>query len=388
MKKISKKQHLAINGSPPAFETPLHVGKPNIGSKNEFLKYVDSIFDSCWLSNNGPLVQQLERDISTYHDVKHCVAMCNGTVALEIAIRALNLKGEVILPSFTFVATAHALNWQGVKPMFADINTHDHCLDPGSVEKLISSNTTGIIGVHLWGNVAPVQELEEIARNNNLKLLFDAAHAFSCSYGGKMIGGFGECEVLSFHATKFFNTFEGGAVLTNNDELAEKMKLMRNFGFSGMDNVIYPGTNGKMMEIAAAMGIVNLAQIQDLLEVNESNYYEYQKELNGLHGISLLAMNEEVQSNYQYVVIEVEKSCRISRDDLVEALQAENILARKYFWPGCHNMQPYKDLFPDAGRVLPKTDSVANKVCVLPTGVAVNSEMIKTICSVIKTAIS
>jgi dTDP-4-amino-4,6-dideoxygalactose transaminase len=386
MKQIKSKADLAINGAEPAFDEMLHVGRPNIGDKSEFLKYVDQIFESKWLSNNGPLVQQLEQRIADRHEVKHCVAMSNGTIALEIAIRALELKGEVIIPSYTFIATAHALYWQEITPVFADIDPTTHCLDPESVKKMITPNTSGIIGVHLWGHAAPVAELQNIADEHNLKLMFDAAHAFGCSYKGRMIGKFGEAEVLSFHATKLFNTFEGGAVLTNNDELAEKMRLMRNFGFGGVDNVIYPGTNGKLTEICAAMGLVNLDSLDSVVEHNKSNYIAYQQGLAQLPGISIFAFDEAEKNNYQYVVIEVDEACPVSRDDIVEALHAEHILARKYFWPGCHNMLPYKSLFPHASILLPITRWVSERVIVLPTGTNVALNEIFVITSVIRTA--
>ena len=199
-----------------------------------------------------------------------------------------------------------------------------------------------------------------------------------------MIGNFGACEVLSFHATKFFNTFEGGAVVTNDDELAERMRLMRNFGFSGLDNVIHPGTNGKMIEVVAAMGLVNLEAINHVIEANSRNHQAYREALSGLPGISLLAFDESERNNYQYVVIEVDEGCPVSRDHIINALHAENIRARKYFWPGCHNMQPYRELYPHAGLLLPNTEKVAARVVVLPTGTSMNDSMINDVAAVIR----
>ena len=384
MKQIRTPQDLAINGTPPAFKQPLHVGCPNINGREAFLKYVEEIFDRRWLTNNGPLVQEFEQRVADYHSVKHCVAMCNGTVALEIAIRALGLEGEVIIPSYTFIATAHALHWQAITPVFADIDPTTHSLDPEAVHRMITPRTTGIIGVHLWGRGAPVEALQEIADEHGLKLMFDAAHAFGCSYKGTMVGSFGACEVLSFHATKFFNTFEGGAVLTNDDELAEAMRLMRNFGFSGMDNVIHPGTNGKMIEVAAAMGMVNLDAIDSVVNANLRNYQAYREGLSGLPGISLLAYDESERNNYQYVVMEIEERCPATRDQIIQALHAENILARRYFWPGCHNMKPYCELYPHAGLLLLNTKQVADRVILLPTGTTMDVDMVQTVASVIR----
>ncbi len=384
MKLIETSQDLAINGAAPAFDKPLHVGCPNIGSREAFLKYVGEIFDRRWLSNNGPVLQKFEQQVANYHSVKNCIAMCNGTVALEIAIRSLGLEGEVIIPSYTFIATAHALHWQAITPVFADINPATHTLDPEAVRRMITPRTTGIIGVHLWGRGADVEALQAIADEHDLKLMFDAAHAFGCSYQGTMIGNFGACEVLSFHATKFFNTFEGGAVLTNDDELAETMRLMRNFGFSGMDNVIHLGTNGKMTEVAAAMGMVNMDAIDNVVEANYRSYQTYQKELSNLPGISLLTFDKSGRNNYQYIVMEVGDDCPATRDQIIKVLHAENILARKYFWPGCHNMKPYSELYPDARLMLQKTQQVADKVVVLPTGTMMDVDMVIAVSQVIR----
>ncbi len=384
MKDIQKPEDLAINGAPPAFDQTLHVGHPNIGNRDAFMNYITDILDRRWLTNNGPLVQKFEQRVADYLRVKHCVSMCNGTVALEIAIRALGLEGEVIIPSYTFIATAHALNWQAITPVFADIDPRTHNLDPMAVRQMITPRTTGIIGVHLWGRAAPVEELQSIADEFGLKLMFDAAHAFGCSHGGTMIGSFGICEALSFHATKFLNTLEGGAVVTNDDELAAAMRLMRNFGFSGLDNVIHPGTNGKMIEVAAAMGLVNMEIIDSLIETNYNNHMAYRKALADIPGLALLSYSETERNNYQYVVVEVDEDSQVSRDRIVDVLHAENVRARRYFWPGCHKMQPYRALYPHAGLLLPNTQCVARRVVVLPNGHTMNEDMINEVAAVIR----
>ena len=383
MKAIRSHNDLAINGAAPAFVDPIHVGRPNLGGKESLLRYTGEIYDRGWLTNNGPLVQELESRIAARIGVEHCVAMCNGTVALEIAIRALGLDGEVIVPSYTFVATAHALHWQEITPVFADIDPATHNLDPDAVRRMITPRTSGIIGVHLWGRPAPVEALQAIADEHGLQLMFDAAHAFGCSAAGRRIGGFGRCEVLSFHATKVFNTFEGGAVATNDGELAQAMRLMRNFGFSGYDNVIHPGTNGKMPEINAAMGLVNLEALPDFIAANKRNYLVYSEALAGVDGLRLIAYDEADTPNYQYVVIELESPAAGSRDAMVAALHAENILARKYFWPGCHRMKPYRDLYPHASLLLPDTIKVASQAVVLPTGITLTAEDIETVARIV-----
>ena len=375
---------LAINDTPPAFSEPLHVGRPNIGDRDSFLERVNDIFDSRWFSNNGPMVQQFEEEIAKHLGVKHCIAMCNGTIALEIAIRALGLTGEVIVPSYTFVATAHALQWQEITPVFADINPVTHNLDPEAVRRMITPRTTGIVGVHLWGQPCDIDGLQTVADEHGLQLMFDAAHAFSCSHEGQMIGNFGRCEIFSFHATKFFNSFEGGAIATNDDELAAQIRLMKNFGFAGYDNVIYSGTNGKMTEICAAMGLTSLESIEEFMAINKRNYLAYQKGLAEVFGLKLLESITEERCNYQYIVVEVSPDFPLKRDEIIQVLLAENILARKYFWPGCHNMEPYKSFYPHAGLLLTQTEAVANSVIVMPTGTAMSVENIEVILKVLQ----
>lgn len=380
---IRNKADLAVNGGSPAFSEPLHVGKPNISNRIEFMSHVEQILDNQWLTNNGPMVEKLEKEVAEHLGVKHCVAMCNGTIALEIAIRALGLTGEVIVPSWTFVATAHALYWQGITPVFADINPLTHNLDPEAVRRMITPRTSGIIGVHLWGRAAPVEELQTIATEHGLKLMFDAAHAFGSTYNGQSIGSFGACEVFSFHATKAFNTMEGGAVTTNDDELAETIRLMRNFGFKGYDNVIHPGTNGKMIEVCAAMGLANLRGFDSIIDTNQRNHAMYKQALANIPNIKLLDYAPTERNSHHYVVIEVGKDCPVQRNDIITALHAENILARKYFWPGCHMMQPYRDLFPHAGLVLKNSISVSKRVIVLPAGTGVTHRDILIVAKVI-----
>jgi dTDP-4-amino-4,6-dideoxygalactose transaminase len=363
---------------------PLHVGKPNVGDRSALLSRINDMLDRRWFSNNGPLVQEFEKSISEFLGVKHVVAMCNATVALEIASRALNLQGEVIVPSYTFIATAHALQWQEITPVFCDMDPATHNIDSAKIERLITPKTTGILGVHVWGRGCDTESIEEIAAKHNLKVMYDASHGFGCSNGGRMLGSFGECEVFSFHATKFLNCFEGGAVVTNNDDLAEKMRLMRNFGFQGFDNVVYLGVNGKMSEVHAAMGLTNLEAVEEIIAINRRNYEAYKTGLANVLGISVIDYDSAERNNYQYVVIEVDPEvCPRNRDEIVEALHAENIIARKYFWPGCHKMEPYRSLQPNAGLLLPETERIAARVIVLPTGQTVEVETVARICEVI-----
>lgn len=377
----------ALFGGQAAFDNALHVGRPNIGDRKKFNELVADILDRKWLTNAGEYVTKFEEELARRSEVKHCIAMCNATIGLEIAIRALELTGEVIIPSFTFIATAHALQWQGIKPVFCDIDPLTHSIDPRRVEELITKDTSAIIGVHLWGRPCDIEGLTEIATRRGLKLIFDSAHAFGCSYRGRMIGGFGDAEVFSFHATKFLNSLEGGAVVTNDDELAQRMRLMKNFGFTNYDKIDYIGTNGKMNEISAAMGLTNLDSLNDFIEVNRINHRLYEDELAGLKGVGITKYDDNERTNYQYVVLEIDElEAAVSRDHLLKILHAENVLARRYFYPGCHRMEPYATLYPDAHKHLPETERLAARVLTLPTGQAVSPDDIRVVCDLIRTA--
>ena len=379
---------LAVLGGPPTFDETLHVGRPNIGDRERLLARIGEMLDRRWLTNHGPFVAELEAKLAAFLGVRHVIAMCNGTVALEIAARALGLAGEVIVPAFTFVATAHALQWQEITPVFCDVDPATHLLDPARVEAMITPRTSGIVGVHVWGQPCNVDALAEIAQRRGLRLLYDAAHAFACSHRGQMIGNFGDAEVFSFHATKFFNTFEGGAVATNDDDLAQRIRLMQNFGFTGLDTVVYVGTNGKMSEVSAAMGLTGLDSLDDFMAANRRNYDCYAAALAGIPGLRMLRYDGQARQNYQYIVLEVDETAGISRDDLVRVLHAENVRARRYFHPGVHRMEPYRSYFPHAGLLLPVTEKLAGQVMVLPTGTAVSPEDIDRIAQLVAFAIA
>lgn len=380
---------LAILGGEPAFAEPLHVGRPNIGRRQELFDYLNLILDNRWLTNNGPLLVEFEARLRALLGVKHCMAVCNATVGLEIAARALGLDGEVIVPSFTFVATAHALQWLGITPVFADVDPDTHTLDPASVEALITPRTTGILGVHLWGRPCDIAGLQAVAEAHGLRLYFDAAHALACSYNGRMIGNYGNLEVFSLHATKFANAFEGGVIATNDDELAAQVRLMRNFGFSGYDQVDSVGINGKMNEISAAMGLVSLNAMDEFVAVNRRNHAWYRQALAGLPGIKLAQYDEQERRNYQYVVVEVDEALAgLSRDALVEVLWAERVLARRYFYPSCHRMEPYCTLDPETNERLPHTNRLSAQVMALPTGTAMGRNEIETVGSILSAALA
>jgi dTDP-4-amino-4,6-dideoxygalactose transaminase len=379
---------LALFGGTPSFADKRHVGRPNMGDKARFLARFDDIWESRWLSNHGPYVQAFEKQVTEILGVRHCIATSSGTMALEMAIRGLGLTGEVIVPSFTFIATAHALQWQGITPVFADVDD-SQTLDPDRIESLITSRTSGILGVHLWGQPCAVEALDAIAKRHGLHLFFDASHAFGCSHHGQMIGHFGEAEVFSFHATKFVHALEGGAVVTNSDQLAANLRRLVNHGVGADGHVESVGTNGKMNEMAAAMGLTSFEQMTPLIAHNQTIYHAYRRHLADLPGVVLFPFDETERCNYQYVVLTIDPEVTgISRDRLVDLLQAENVLARRYFHPGCHAQEPYRTTDPDAVRHLPKTVQFAEQVMVLPTGTAMSEADVATIGRIIRLAVS
>jgi dTDP-4-amino-4,6-dideoxygalactose transaminase len=379
---------LAILGGQPAFTTPLHVGRPNIGNRERLRERMDDLLDRRWLTNDGLYVKEFEERIAATIGVKHCIATCNATSGLEILLRAARVTGEVILPSFTFVATAHAVEWMGATPVFCDVTPDTHTLDPDKVEALITPRTAAVLGVHLWGQACQVDALSEITARRGIRLFFDAAHAFGCSNRGRMIGGFGDAEVFSFHATKFVNAFEGGAIVTNSDELAHRAQLMRNFGFVDYDRVESVGTNAKMTEASAAMGLTSIESLDEFIRVNRRNLKAYAAGISGVPGVALLSFDDQTQTNFQYVVLDVDEQVSgLSADSLAGLLRAENVLARRYFRPGCHRMEPYVSR-NGAGRTLPVTESLSDRLLCLPTGTSVGTDEVHEICGVLRFAVA
>ncbi len=374
----------AILGTSPEFDEVLHVGRPNLGDRAALLSRLNDVLDRRWLSNVGRYVQELEARIAAACGVKHAIAVSNATVGLELLIEALDIKGEVIVPSFTFIATAHAVQWRGATPVFADVDPATHCLDPSSAATALSPRTSAIMGVHLWGNACDVAALERLAASRGIPLLFDASHAFGCEGPGRMIGGFGRAEVFSFHATKFVNCLEGGAITTDDDALAGKLRLMKNFGFSGYDNVVALGTNAKMDEFSAAMGLTNLEAMDRFITINKRNHAAYRNNLAALPGITLMDHPSDRRHNFQYVVADVDETVfPLTRDELLEVLWADNIRARRYFWPSCHNMAPYQGNPVHTPVPLPATERVARGILVLPTGETLEEPGVARICACI-----
>lgn len=378
---------LALFGGPPVFAETLHVGRPHLGDTRRILDRLQRVLDSHWLTNDGPSVRALETRIAERLGVAHCVATCNGSVALQLALRARDLQGEVIVPAFTFVATVHALTWLGLTPVFADIDPRTHQVDPRAVAAQIGARTCAILGVHLWGSACDVAELDALAAAHGLDLLFDAAHAFGsvrdAEAGQHCIGGFGAAEAFSFHATKFFHTVEGGAVTTNDGALAERIRRLRDHGFAGPDTVVGLGTNAKMNELSAAVGLVLLDDIDVLLALNRAHHLQYRRELGDIRGVRLI--EHDAGANHQYVVLEIDHAeTGIARDTLMRALHAENVRVRRYFHPGAHRMEPYASNPRYANRALPHTEAACARVLCLPTGAPVTADDVARVCELIR----
>jgi dTDP-4-amino-4,6-dideoxygalactose transaminase len=380
----SKKQvaDLAFFGGPAMFSEPLHVGRPNIGDRARLFERINDLLDRRWLTNQGRYVHEFEERVAALAGVRHCIATPSATVGLEILIRALDLRGEVIVPSLTFVATPHVVRWLGLTPVFCDVDPVSLTLDPVQVEALITRRTSAILGVHVWGRACDVDGLADVAGRYGLQLMFDAAHAFGCSLRGRQIGGFGRAEVFSFHATKVCNSFEGGAITTDDGDLAQRLRLMHNFGFRGYDDVAELGVNGKMSEAAAAMGLTSLESMDTFIAANKRNYDWYRRELARMPGVRLLEYDPRERHNFQYIVVEIEPApFGITRDELTVLFLAENVLARRYFFPGCHRMEPYRSDRARRGGPLPVTDRVLERVLVLPTGTAIGPTELAEVCA-------
>ncbi|HKX31020.1 MAG TPA: DegT/DnrJ/EryC1/StrS family aminotransferase [Blastocatellia bacterium] len=378
------KRHL----SQPAFPEKLHVGRPGALAaehRARLMERINGALDRRWLSNHGPLVHEFEQAVARIAGARHAIATCNATQGLQIAAKACGLTGEVIVPAFTFIATAHALSWIGLTPVFADVNPETHSLDPDGLERLITTRTSAIVAVHLWGIPCQVERLQEIARRHELPIIYDAAHAFGCSDRGRMIGGNGRAEVFSFHATKFVNSGEGGAITTDDDDLAQRLQRMVSFGFTELDRVSDLGTNAKMSEVAAALGLTSIEMMEEIAATNRTNYEIYRRGLAELPGLRLLPYDTRESHNHQYAVVEIKADqAGLSRDQLLESLWSEGVLARRYFYPGCHRSEPYRSQLSGREPRLPVTERLSAEVLVLPAGAAVEPSEVSRVCEIIQ----
>lgn len=295
-----------------------------------YSKYLKKIWASSWITNNGEFVQKLEKKLEKYLEVKHVVLVTNGTLALQLIFKALNLKGEIITTPFTFAATTNAIIWEGLTPVFADIDPQTYNIDPKIVEEKITKKTDAILAVHVYGNPCDVEALQRVANKNGLKLIYDAAHAFGVKYKNKSVLNFGDASILSFHATKIFSTAEGGAIIVKDDKLYEKLKLLRNFGIQSEDETVLAGINAKMNELQAALGLCNLKEIDKKIKKSQKLYEGY---ITLLRDHPQLKFQKIISSKHNYCYLPVCFKDQKTRDLIYEKLIKNNIKPRKYFYP-------------------------------------------------------
>lgn len=360
----------------------IYVTRSSMPEKEEYYKEIEELWNSHFLTNMGVKHQKLEMELKEYLGVEHIELMCNGHMALELAIQAMGIEGEVITTPFTFVSTTHAIVRNGLTPVFCDINVEDYTIDCKKIEALITDRTSAILPVHVYGHVCDVEKIEEIAKTYNLKVIYDAAHAFGVSYKGQGIGNFGDAAIFSFHATKVFNTIEGGAVCYREDRLGKELYKLKNFGIRSEEVIDGIGANAKMNEFQAAMGLCNLRHIDEEIEKRKEIVELYRSKLSDIPGIILPSKQEHVKDNYAYFpVLFDEKNFGYTRDDIYERLKKKRIFARKYFYPLTSNCQCYQGNF-EVGRT-PMAEYVSDRILTLPLFADLSIEAVDDICNII-----
>jgi dTDP-4-amino-4,6-dideoxygalactose transaminase len=352
----------------------IYVTQPNLPPLEEFIPYLHKIWDSKVLTNGGPFHQQLEQALCDYLGVKHLALFTNGTIALVTALQALRITGEVITTPYSFVATAHSLLWNGIKPVFADIDPRTLNLDPSKIEAAITPQTTAILPVHVYGHPCDVEAIQRIADQHNLKVIYDAAHAFGVQCQCGSVLNHGDLSVLSFHATKVFNTFEGGAIVCPDAETKKYVDQLKNFGFVDEVTVVAPGINGKMSEVNAAFGLLQLDHIDQALARRKNIDTSYRIQLASVKGIRCLGDAGERVANYGYFPIFVEPGYPLSRDALYQKLREHNIFARRYFYPLISDFPMYQGLLSAQRSNLPVAVQAADNVLCLPMYPALTEE--------------
>jgi dTDP-4-amino-4,6-dideoxy-D-glucose transaminase len=345
---------------------PIFVTQPSLPPLDEFIPYLEKIWESKVLTNNGPFHQQLESALCEYLGVDHLALFTNGTIALVTALQALRITGEVITTPYSFAATAHSLIWNNIKPVFVDINPSTCNIDPDQIEEAITPLTTAIMPVHCYGNPCDVERIQKIADTYGLKVIYDAAHAFGVKYKGESLLRHGDLSVLSFHATKVFNTFEGGAIVCPDAKTKKRIDYLKNFGFSDEVTVTAPGINGKMSEINAAFGLLQLKHVDNALLRRKEIESRYKKRLESLDGISVLSTPNDVVGNASYLPIFVDPKYPLSRDELYEKLRSSGIYGRRYFYPLISDMPMYRNLPSTSEGRLSVAKTVSNGVICLP----------------------
>lgn len=365
-----KKQILVTESSMPDFD--------------EYCKEIKSIFECKWLTNNGDKHKELEKKLKEYLNISNISLFCNGHLALTIAIKALNFpKGsEIITTPYSFSSTTHAIVDNGLKPVFCDINDVDYTIDVNKIESLITDKTVAILPVHVYGHICNVEKIKEIANKHHLKVIYDAAHVFGVKYKGKSIASYGDISMFSFHATKVFNTIEGGALVYQDASLKDVVEKLKNFGINGPEKVEYVGTNAKMNEFAAAMGICNLRHLDREIAKREKVYHHYVERLKNIDGLTISKDQKDVTPNYAYFpVIFDKKVFGKSRDEVMEELLKENIYTRKYFYPLINDYDCYKDEYGSQNTPIAK--KISDNVLTIPMYADLSLEDVNRICDII-----
>ena len=355
------------------------VTKPFLPPIDEYNAYLDGIWQRNWLTNNGPLVNELELKLKRYLDVKHFLFVSNGTVAIQIAIKALDLKGEIITTPFSFVATTSCIAWEGCRPVFVDIDPDTFNIDPTKIEAAITDKTSAILATHVFGNPCDIEAIDRIAKKYKLKVIYDAAHCFGSLYNGKSVFNFGDISTTSFHATKLYHTGEGGGVFTTDPEILKKMAFLRNFGYNGPEDFAEVGINGKNSELHAALGLANLRYIEDILDSRrkQSKYYRQWLKHPEIEGVKF---QKNGQVNYSYLPVLFKNEEILTK--VVKELNANRIFPRRYFYPSLNTIGIYK------GQSLSVSENVSQRILCLPLYVGLSDEEIDYICRIILRALA
>ncbi|MFK8037711.1 MAG: DegT/DnrJ/EryC1/StrS family aminotransferase [Crocinitomicaceae bacterium] len=364
-------------------EEDIFVTKPEMPDFNEFTDSLKTIWESKILTNNGPFHQAFEQELKTHLNLDHISVYSNGTIALLAALKVLNLTGEIITTPYSFVATSHAIFWNNLTPVFADVCPKTGNLDPKSVEALINERTSAIMPVHVYGNPCDMDAFDILAEKYKLKLVYDAAHCFDVKQGDESILERGDLSILSFHATKVFNSIEGGAIVSKYPTLIEKLNKLKNFGFKNELQIEGYGINGKMNELQAAFGLLQLKSVATSINNRKLIVDTYHELLTNKNGISILPFDEKFEQNYSYMPIIIEESYSIDRDELYEKLKENGIYSRRYFYPLISNLENYKQFASANKLALKNANHLADKVLCLPLYAELSQENVKRICQLI-----
>ena len=365
-------------------EIPVYVTQPALPPLEEFTVYLKQIWDTKILTNNGPFHQQFEKELADYLGVKYLSVFANGTLALVTALQSMRITGEVITTPFSFVATTHSLWWNNIKPVFVDIEPEYFTMDPEKIEAAITPQTTAIMPVHVYGNPCRVEAMQKIADTYGLKIIYDAAHAFGVTIHGNSVLNYGDLSILSFHATKTFNTIEGGAIICHDEKTKKRIDFLKNFGFADEVTVVEPGINAKMNELQSAYGLVQLKHVDEYIAKRKTIAELYRNELKDINGIKVLNDIESIRHSYTYFPILIdENEYGESRDEVYERLKRKNIYGRRYFYPLISQFPTYRGLPSAKAENLPVASKIAEQVICLPIFPEIDEEIVEIICGIL-----